>query len=100
MPVSTMVRSMPWPLWPVGLNGSDSLMSCTVHGKPAICLVCAVFVSVAFMVPMPTFCSSSAMDSSGVTVAVFLLRVESTKRRPSMSMIRDWVLPPIRLSLR
>ena len=54
-----------------------------------------VFVSVAFMVPMPTFCSSSAIESSGVTVADFFFASRSTKRRPSMSMIKDWVLPPI-----
>ena len=73
-----------------GAERQRQLMSCTVHGKPAICLVCAVFVSVALHARRrrPS-ASSSAIDSSGVTVAVFFFASMSTKRRPSMSMISD-----------
>ena len=31
-PESTIVASMPWPGWPVGLKGIASFTSCTVHG--------------------------------------------------------------------
>ena len=56
--------------------------------------VCEVLLSVASMAPTPTFCSSSAIDASGVTVADFFASLMSTNRMLSMSVISETVLLP------